>query len=155
MKKTVLIFTVLVALIAIYSFAANDEYLESNPKETVTSNEVEYIKNIVNNELNVHLQTNFVRFFDEVNYVEALFSKDVGYHYAVYGKKDGSLNVQFLKIEKDDIENETYTYFDFEGITVTELTKYCYRGGGCVGCQLLDPSFDCRYICGPWPWACD
>ena len=155
MKKILSILVLIAVGVVLYSFTANDRNPENVPERPDITNETTaYIKTIVNNELNVHIQKNFVRFFDKVEYVEARFSDDVGYFYAVFGEKKGEPSIQFIKVEKNDIDNETYTYFDFEGFTATEFTEYCYKGGFCVGCEY-QPSVPCLVICGPWPTACD
>lgn len=88
------------AVIALYRFTANNEYRENSPKEISGSIEAEYIKTINKNEPNADIQKNYVKFFDEVNYVEAMFSEDVGYYFVVHRKIHGDYTFHFQKLKK-------------------------------------------------------
>jgi hypothetical protein len=155
-NKAVIIFSVaIVALIAIYSFSTIDKYPDNVPEENVTMYKSEYLKTINSHDLNMQLEQNFLPLFDKVTSVDAQFSQEIGYYYIVFGVKNNTKKIELLKIEKVDVENETYTYFDFEGFTVTENTVYCWRGFFlCLPCQLQSEAA-CIIICGPWPIACD
>jgi len=155
MKKFGIIYSVAVlAMIALYGFNSNDKYPDSIDEGRVAMFESHFIKTISKNELNRQLERNFLPLFDKVTSVDAQHSDDWGYYYLVFGEKNNIEKIELLKIEKEDVVNETYTYFDFEGFTVTENTLYCYRGGTCVGCVIPD-SLDCPILCGPYPIACD
>lgn len=148
--KKIYVFLLLTTIgVALYSFTKNDEYSEASPKD-LTSYEVLYVKTIKDMELNVQLQSNFVRFFDRVNSIDVRFTADIGYFYAVYGVKDGNQVVKNLYVEKEDVENETYTYIDFSNISVDESTEYCYKGSSCNTCTYLPCCVDCNVLCGVW-----
>jgi hypothetical protein len=140
---------------AVYSFSTIDKYPDYVSEESVTMYKSEYLKTINSHDLNTQLEQNFLPLFDNVTFVDAQFSQEIGYYYIVFGEKNNAKTIQLLKIEKEDVDNETYTYFDFEGFTVTENTVYCWRGGPlCLPCQLQCCAA-CNIICGPWPLACD
>ncbi|GAB5400285.1 MAG: hypothetical protein Aureis2KO_18700 [Aureisphaera sp.] len=155
MKKIIYAFLIVALGVVFYSFTANDTNVDTTLTEMSTTNEDVLLKTIDKPELNRLIEKNFIRFFDEVNYIDALYSEAEGYYFAVYGQKNNKESLQFLKVEKDDVDNETYTYFDFEGITITENTEYCYRGAECIACTYQPCCPGCNIICGPYPIACD
>ena len=155
MKKVALILCVaVIAVISLYSFTAIDKYPDDISEDRISMFESHYVKTVENDELNNQLERNFLPLFDKVSSVDAQYSEETGYYYVVFGTKDNQKKIELLIIEKVDFDNETYTYFDFEGFEVTESTEYCYRGALCVGCEY-QPAQPCLAICGPYPVACD
>ena len=154
MKKASLIISVIAVLVVAYSFTAIDKFPDNIPEESVTLFNSEYVKTINNDDLNRQLEQNFLPLFDKVTAVDAQYSEANGYYYIVFGEKDSTKKIELVKVNAEDIKNQTYTYFDFSGVTVTEATEYCYRGSLCVGC-VYQPAVPCGIICGPYPLACN
>ncbi|QNJ96823.1 hypothetical protein [Constantimarinum furrinae] len=153
MKKALLIVMVVVLGFSVYSFTTNDLYQTKSLEEKILINEDDLIKTIINQDLNKELQKNFVRYFDEVNYVNARSNGDL-YYYQVIGAKKGVETSINLKIEKIDIENETYTFIDFTDIKVDEFTQYCFRAIPNTTCTqecIVPPALYCESVlCGVW-----
>lgn len=155
MKKTALILTVaIVALLASYSFSTIDKYPDYVSSDSIALFKAQYLKTINNNDLNHQLEQNFSNLFDKVTAVDGQFSHETGYYYIVFGEKNNEKSIQLLKIEKEDLDNETYTYIDFTNIEVDEFTQYCWTGGiNCPpGCTYT--TAPCWAICGVGP-TCD
>jgi hypothetical protein len=154
MKKAVLIFSVaIVALLAVYSFSTIDKYPDYVSEDGVTMFKSHYIKTIDNNELNMQLEQNFLPLFDKVTSVDAQFSPESGYYYVVFGEKNNAKTIQSLKIEKEDVDNETYSYIDFTNIEVNDQTLYCRDriAPACPsGCIYYTQDDWCLKICGPY-----
>ncbi|QNJ96957.1 hypothetical protein [Constantimarinum furrinae] len=151
MKKALFILAVVTVGFAVYSFTEKDENpIITSEKTTTISDDI--IKTIENEDLNDHIQKNFVRYFDDVEFVTAHYSDTKNfYYYKVHGSKNGISTTQGLKIEKSDLENETYTYIDFSNIQVNELTEYCKDDSSNPECFCVRPNFKfCQIICAVW-----
>jgi len=151
MKKVLIIAAVVVGAV-FYSFTTNDMNTKNLSTDSTTVLETRSPITIHNNELNSQLQKNFIRYFDEIHYVVAKYHENVGYYYDVFGTKNGLDANQGLKIDKSDIENETYTYIDFTDIKVNELTVYCKDDISKPACDCSPPPpvKACKIICAVW-----
>lgn len=87
-----------------------------------------FVKNIQNPELNEHLTKNLGKFFDEIDQVSAQQDESFGSFYFIMGKKDGAEAYEMLKVNEEDIENNTYSYIDFSKFEIDENTTYCREG---------------------------
>lgn len=153
MKKYAVIFTVaVVALLSSYSFTSEDKFPSDVPEESIVVFESDYLKTIHNLELNKYLETNFPDLFDTVASVDAQSSPDAGFYYIVFGEKNGEKVIDLLKVEFEDIQNETYTYINFATVEKGQNPpQYCTMGGlACPpGCNY-NPFAPCLAKCGYW-----
>jgi len=152
MKKYAVIFTVaVVALLASYSFISEEKFPSDIPEESIAVFESDYLKTIHNADLNKHLETNFPDLFDAVVSVDAQSSPDSGFYFIVFGEKNGEKIIDLLKVEFEDIQNETYTYMNFDTIDRGQSPLYCTTGGlFCPpGCNY-NPFAPCLAKCGVW-----
>jgi len=151
MKKYAVILTVaVVALLVSYSFTSEDKFPNHISEESIAVFEADYLKTIHNANLNKHLETNFPDLFDTVVSVDAQSSPESGFYYIVFGEKNGERIINLLKVELEDVQNETYTYINFDTIDRSQsLVEYCTKGGPLCppGCTYGSP---CFAICGIW-----
>lgn len=85
--------------------------------ELVSKIQQDYLYTVQNDDLTQHLESNFTELFDEVKVVTAHFdAANEVYYYTVAGEKDGTATIERLKVYENDIQNETYTYLNFENI---------------------------------------
>ena len=154
MKKLILIAALIAVSFGSFSYIADTKFPEGISAEKVAVYNTEYLKTIDNDLLNEQLSKNFAPLFDQVSFVDAQYSETIGYYYIVFGTTNESDTMQLLKVEKEDIDNETYSYIDFSNIKVSETTIYCFRGytpgATCpqFGCNPMGPSECEAPICG-------
>jgi hypothetical protein len=150
MKKVLLILTIVTVGFAVYSFTEKNTTPKITSEKTTTISD-DIIKTIENADLNDHIQKNFVRYFDDVDYITAHYSNVKGfYYYQVYGSKNGINTTQALKVNKSDLENETYTFIDFTNIKVDKLTEYCWEGVSNCPCGPDNTRKCTSFICAVW-----
>lgn len=117
-----------------------------------------YFGTIKNQDLYMDLACKFSAIFNEVENVDLFYSKESGYYYGVTGFKDDNQIIEFLKINHEDVLNESYTYINFNNISKDFSTiQYCYEptnpeSPNCQpgnGCTYIPYASNCRtVICG-------
>jgi len=107
---------------------SSEKYPESLPIEFIEIFENDFVKTVDNKVLINSLEENFSSLFDEIKRVDVQLNSDFGYAYLVIGTKDLKEKVEILKIEKADVENETYTYIDFKNIDTKNAIQFCTTG---------------------------
>lgn len=131
MKKSILFLFVSVFTLTLFGFSKKefgDKYPKDMPADYVEILKKDFIKTMDSKSLIDKLEKNFHPLFDEINSVDAQLNSDFGYYYIVFGKKDNQDKVEILKINNSDIENNTYTYINFENVHVSAATEYCLSG---------------------------
>lgn len=152
MKKITLLFACVLISTIFFSFNEFSKLDSFNSSENTEKLNSDLIKTVHNKELNLFLEAHFISLFDKVDELQVVFLPDIGYCYVVYGSKKNIKTINYLKIEEEDVINETYTYIDFSNIEITEDTQYChkprvtpslcpntceYYGSGSENCDLI------------------
>lgn len=118
--------------VVLFSFSLTERYEQKFPKffpaDYVKVLKKDFIKTVKSEKLIANVQTNFQTLFDKVKAIDGHYNADADYYYyVIFGKKNNLDKMEILKIEKADLDNETYTYIDFTNIDV-ENTTYCTSG---------------------------
>ncbi len=154
MKNIVATLFVVFLLMGFNNSSEKTKYPESLSLEVIEKFESEYIKTMDNEALKTYLQKNFIRYFDEIESISAQYSDVFGYYYLVIGTKSNHSSLELLKIEKEDIENESYTYIDFSGLDINEDTEYCRKSVPenlpCAACDRYPDGTCFGVTCGIW-----
>ena len=162
MKK--LVFTLSIVLCSVFMFSfinsTKNVFPESVAKEWVKLFEKEHIKTINNEFLITQLEGNFKSLFDDITLVHAQkqIAGSKSYYYIVFGTKNGVEKVDFLKVDKSDVENERYTYLTIPNAKTSAVVQYCRTGlvnpsvpGVCVGTSCGERPDGCLgFVCGVW-----
>ncbi len=109
-----------------------------------------FVKTMSNEQLSVTIENNFCVLIDNVKSIEAYTNSGLGSYYLVKGKKDAIGVVFKLKVTDLEIQNEAYTYIDFEFLVAngiqTNMVDYCYWNFNQTTCLYYNPSSN--PICG-------
>lgn len=156
MKKLIILFLLTTVQVGLCN-ATEPKYPADLPDELISFFDKEFVRTINNNFLNNDIQKKFFDLFDHVMGVNVQFSDVHGYYYLVFGSKDGMNKIELLKVNKEDVLDETYTYIDFSQIN-RNLSGYCKIGNGfpppvcplkCINYE--DPGTCLGMICGSGP----
>lgn len=105
-----------------------------------------YFGSIQNQNLFMDLSCKFSILFEEVGSVNVFYSIESGYYFEVKGYKKGITVVQNLKVNPQDVVNESYSYINFEDLNIDyENEEYCYEPIFPPG-SLCEPNLGCTYI---------
>lgn len=156
MKKLVVIIFLITVKVGL-CYGTEPKYPLNMSDELINFFDKEFVRTINNNALNDDIQKKFFDLFDHVSGVNVQFSDLNGYYYIVFGSKDGVDKIELLKVNEDDVLNETYTYIDFSNVDRTSF-GYCKIGNGfpppvcpleCI--HYTDPGTCLGMICGSSP----
>ena len=112
----------MVSLVAFVPFNRDNEFPEYVSGENVRIFNQDFIRTVDNQNLRNDIQQKFGILIDQVNRVDAQYAKAVGYYYLVLGTKNNEKAMVLLKVKREDIEQEQYTYIKFKnksGLTST------------------------------------
>ena len=104
-----------------------------------------FVKTISNEKLNATIENNFCALIDNVENIKAYTNSELGIYYVVSGKKVAQDVMFKLTVTDLEIQNEVYTYIDFESLITngiqTNLVDYCrwnFNQTTCLYYNLID-----------------
>lgn len=134
-------------VIACFVIALSSFTIYNVDNETAMSFSDDYICTMESEKLQSIFYSNFIDLFDDVDIVDAHYNVDVGYYYAVKGKKNNATVTEYFKVPKNYVDN---AIFPVDNMT-TMMTEriYCFydRKFNCVRTTSF-PAIRCGQVVG-------